>query len=84
MIEAIVFAQLIPVIGTSLRLDHFEADSGWTITEGEDGITLHRPADGERQLPEIPAFIVRGVGYCRARPVAVPAIEPAPVSRRRR
>jgi hypothetical protein len=77
-IRAVCFCQPIPVLGTSLRIDHFEAASGWDITEAEDGITLYRPAVPAQDVREIQAFTVKGVGYC----VSAHAwhMEPAPVS----
>jgi hypothetical protein len=85
MIDIIVFDRAVPVLGTSMRVDEFTADSGWIVAEVDGAVVLHRPADASRQLPEIRAFTVRGVGYCVAYAVPKPAIvAPAPPAKARK
>lgn len=90
-IVAICFCQPVPVLGTSLRIDHFEAVSGWEISESDQGVTLYRPAVPSQNVREIQAFVVKGVGYSvpadnwHMEPVPVPVVTArAPISKVRR
>jgi hypothetical protein len=64
-VRSIHFTQQVPVLGTSQRIDHFDAEQGWLIEpDGKSaclGVRISRPAT--QNVPAIAPFLVRGVPY---------------------
>ena len=71
-VPSIHFVQAIPVYGTSARADIFAASSGWTIAIEPDAVVLSCRAS--ENVAAVPAFRVRGVGYCVPVEVGGPAL----------
>ncbi len=55
------FVSPVPIVGTSQRADYFAASDGWVVVETDRGVVLSRSAG--QNVPAVPAFRVRGVGY---------------------
>jgi hypothetical protein len=64
MAAEVWFTSMVPVPGTSLRIDRFSTCDGWKVAETPAGIIVSRAANDPQNIPEVPAFRVVGVGYC--------------------
>ncbi len=73
MIRAVAFVQSIPILGTGKREDRFEAPE-WEIDLRGLSVWLRRPES--QNVPEVPAFEVRGVGHCIPA-IPLPTFDPA-------
>lgn len=73
MASEVWFDRMVPVPGTSLRIDRFSESDGWQITETPHGVMLSREANDAQNIPGIGIFRVVGVGYSI---VEVPAAPP--------
>jgi len=62
-LDAVQFAQLVPVFGTGLLLQEFRTDCGWRIYTDERGVVLYRPAMPEQNVREVKPFRVVGAVY---------------------
>lgn len=86
--KSVCFVRQIPVLGTSLRIDHFDADNGWVVEVQGAEVVIHRPAIPMQNVRAIAPFRVIGVGFAMAEPVLalvepdtkVSASLPAPAS----
>lgn len=81
IVPYVQFVSPVPILGTSERQEHFSAEQGWVLEVFGDTVTLRREA--RQNVPAVPGYVVRGVGFCSPQVTVEEAMAPAPLPLRK-